>query len=199
MSAVCADHSYVNEVFSPQSKVRLALLAPFLLLMASTIALMAASLTAYGVADDFGYKPWVPATGALLFAIPVLVGSALFARAVWLRTLQPFRLQKLRFILGLLSVVAVIAITVAYIVLVNDPMTYRSNEIDSITHRYKPNLTPESFLSFSLLMALFFPCGGFAIAAKFLYLGAINAVGLSKPAGIDAIGEIMRGQAAQKA
>ncbi len=107
------------------------------------------------------------------------------------------RLQKLRLCLGLLCVAAVIAITIAYIVLVNDPMTYRSNELDSITQRYKPNLTQESFLSFSLLMALFFPCGGFAIAAKFMYLGAINAVGLSKPAGIDAIGEIMREQTAR--
>ena len=178
--------------------MRVALVAPFLLLMASTIALMVASLNAYGVADDFDYKPWVPTAGALLFAFPVFVGSSLFARAVWLRTVQPFRLQKLRFCFGLLCVVAVIAITVAYIFLVNDPLTYRSNQMDSITHRYRPNLTPESFLSFSLLMALFFPCGGFAIAAKFTYLGAINAVGLSRPAGIDAIGEIMREQTARQ-
>jgi len=162
--------------------------------MAACVGLMLVSLTAFGAGNEVGYADWVPPLGAYLFAVPVSLGSATFARAVWRRTQGEVRVQKLRLLGGLAAIAAVIAITVAYAVLINDPDSYRGR-FNQFTQKWEPNFGESSFLTFTLLIVFTFPCGGLAALIKVLYLDSIQAVGLSRPSGIDPIGEILRTQA----
>jgi hypothetical protein len=178
-------------VVGVSQKLRVALVSPFLFSMAACLLLMAVALTAFGAGDEVGYPAWAPPAGAYLYAVPVFPGSAVFAAAVWGRTFRDFRLQRWRALAGLMAILVVIAITIAYAALINEPDSYRG-QFDERTQRWEPNLTLESFLSFSLLMAVFFPCGGLAVIIKVLYLDAIQAVGRALPEGVDPIGEILR-------
>ena len=185
------ENTGMQDTFSPGARrLRVWLIAPFLALILSCVLLMLAALLSYGAADEVGYPAWAAPAGGFLYALPVLLGGAGFALAVWLRTAGPYRVKAVRVLPGAACVLAMVALTLAYVFLINDPSSYYG-KFNNVTGKYDANLTLESFLSFSFLMAIFFPGGGVAVLVKVLYLDGLESIGLSKPTGPDPIGAIM--------
>jgi hypothetical protein len=174
-----------------QRKLRLALMAPFIAIILAALVLVVAAFNAWGAAQDVGYPDSAPTIGGLIFTIPTLVAASFFARQVWLRTFQPYRLKPWRLALGLAAVLGGLALTVAYAFLVGDPESYHG-AIDPVTKEWTPNFTLDWFFILTVTMAIFFPMAGVWFFAKVAYLDAIEPLGRAEVQGPDAIGQLMR-------
>lgn len=182
----------MNWTAGPENrKLRVALAVPFVAIVLATVVLVVAAVDAWGAAEDVGYPDSAPTLGGLIFAIPTLIAASFFARQVWLRTFQPYRLKPWRLALGLAAVLGGLAVTVSYAFLVGDPDSYHG-ELDAVTKEWAPNLSLDWFFILTVLMTTFFPMAGVWFLAKTCYLDALEHIGLDEVEGPDAIGQLMR-------
>jgi hypothetical protein len=180
-----------NIVTPDKLRVRLALVAPFAAAAVTALILLAVSFAAAGTADEFGYPSWAPTAGGALFALPTLIASMFFARAIWLKVGRPFRIRWARLVFGLAAVAAAIAFTASYVALVGDASSYRG-EFNDLTQKYGPMYSLKAFLWVSAMIAVTFPMGGIWFLAKIAYLDAIESAGLAHVEGLDPIGELIK-------
>jgi hypothetical protein len=180
-----------REATAENQALRLALVAPFVITAATALVLVAASVAASGVADSVGYPSWAPTAGGMLFAVPTFFAALFFGWRTWLATRHPFRLHLLRLLVGLAAIVGAIVLTLSYVVLVDDPDSYRGR-FDPVTQEWEPNFTLNSFLWASVLIATTFPMGGVWFLARYAYLAGIEPRGLDTPEGPDPVGQILQ-------
>ena len=170
---------------------RLALTLPFVAIILAALVLVVAAFDAWSAARDVGYPDSAPTIGGLIFALPTLIAAAFFARQVWLRTFQSYRVKPWRLAMGLATVIGGLAVTVSYAFLVGSPDSYHG-ELDPTTREWVPNFSLDWFFILTVLMATFFPMGGVWFFAKVAYLDAIEPIGRTEVEGPDAIGQLLR-------
>jgi len=177
-------------VIAPENvPVRILLTVPFAALVVSGGALVAASINSLGVANDVGYGEWVPMAGGVILALPLLAGGLFWGARVWQRISRPYRLYLTRLLPAWGFILAVAGLGVAYILTIDNPETYQGN-FNTLTQRYEPNLTVESFYILSVGLSAFL-LGALYLAMRFLYLTGVERQGLSVPEGVDPIGSLI--------
>ena len=169
-------------------RVRILLLAPFIVLVVAGLVLIVAALGAAGAAAEVRYPDNLPVYAGLVAAAPALVFGVVACLIVWARTFGPFEVKPLRLVGGLAAILAAAAMIAAYAFIVGDPEHYKG-EFDNLTQQWEPRVpTAGSYLTLVLGVATFFPMGALAVMAKYLYIDAIQQAKLDRPEGFDPIG-----------
>jgi hypothetical protein len=173
-----------------------ALLLPFAAQVLSGTALLVASFAAAGAANHVGYGEWVPTAGGLLLALPLLAAGSLSGWLIWQRISRPYRLQLLKLIPAWSFLLALAILGIAYIATIDNPQTYEGS-FNSLTDKYEPNLTLETFYFVSAGLSVFL-LGAIYLSMRFLYLGGVERPGLDVPEGIDPIGSLISDRQARR-
>ena len=177
-----------------ETRLRLLLSLPFILLVGSSVVLAIAALSASGAAEEVRYPDNLPVFAGLLAATPSAIFGVAAIIMVWNRTAARFQVRATRLLFGLVAIAAAVAMLLAYTVIVGDPGHYKG-EFNNVTQEWDPRVpTSGSYVALIAGVSTFFPMGALAFMAKYLYIDAIEPGQLDRPEGRDPIGTIMSGR-----
>jgi len=167
---------------------RLILAAP-LACAAASLALVLASVAAYGAADKYGYPGWAPTAGGLMLAIPLAFFSLRAAGAMLAELSLPHNLDRLKLALGSAAFLLATAVLIAYAVTIGRASSYEG-DFNVVSGKYEPLFNVNSFLIASLIFTLMISAALLAATRSF-YLPSIDHQ-LHKVQGVDPMGALMK-------
>ncbi len=173
--------------------MRALILLPLVVLLASSLVLAIAGIAASGAASVVRYPDNVPVYAGLFAAVPSMLFGLVALAIVWKRTSRPFAVRVPKVVGGLVGILAVVAMLLAYAVLVGDPDHYKG-QFNNATQEWEPSFdTYRQYLAAIFGVATTVPMGVLGIIIKIFYIDSIQVPQLDQPEGLDPIGSIMSG------
>ncbi len=165
------------------------LAAPPLVSAMAAMALVVASLAAYGAGDAVDYPGWMPTLGGLITALPIMVLSLLAFAEMRRATGEDYNANLVRAALGGSVYLLAGALMVAYVATIGNEDSYKG-EFNTTTGRYDPLFTGPFFIFASVALTALI-CIGMELAKRQLYLPAIDHQ-IDEVEGLDPLGEVMK-------
>jgi hypothetical protein len=147
---------------------RLLIQLPPLIALLSGLALLIASLAAWGAANNAGLPSWLTTFGGFMFSLPALLASFVCLRIVRDLTRQSFFISTLQIAVGTILFAILTAWETALTLNVGDAETYEGIALEGGASLSTPELLIVIFLVTSLK-------GFLAAAAVYVYAGGVTA------------------------